>query len=98
MWVQNACSDTLEVGRKYDEMRVSKVLNALNYINSHNFWAESLDSGHQAGEGWPPDLRCSTESTHLDLDAGTGGQVLRPCAAVLSGVTLRALLKKRDLK
>ena len=82
MWVQNGCSDTTEVGRKYDEMRVSKVLNALNYINSHNFWAESLDSGHHAWEGWPPDLRCSTESIHLDLDAGTGGQVLRPCAAV----------------
>ena len=78
-------------------MRVSKVLNALNYINSHNFWAESLDSGHHAWEGWPPDLRCSTESIHLDLDAGTGGQVLRPCAAVLRDVTLRALFKKRDL-
>ena len=45
--------------------------------------AESLDSSHQAGKGWPPDLRCSTESTHLDLDAGTGGQVLRPCVAEL---------------
>ena len=30
-------------------------------------------------------------STHLDLDAGTGGQVLRPFAAVLRDVTLRAL-------
>ena len=95
MWVQNACSDTPEVGRKYDEMWVSKVLNALNYINSHNFWAESLDSSHQEGEGWPLDLRCSTESIHLDLDAGTGGQVLRPCAAVLRGVTLRALFLKK---
>ena len=51
-----------------------KVFNALNYINGHKLWylhsihfADSLDSGHHAGEGWPPGLRCSTESTHLNL-------------------------------
>ena len=85
LWVQNACSVTPEVGRntlsKERELR-------------GEFWAESLDSGHQAVEGWPAGLRCSTESTHLDLDVGTGSQVLRPCAAVLRGVTLRELLKK----
>ena len=29
LWVQNACSVTPEVDRKYDETRVSKVFNAL---------------------------------------------------------------------